>query len=281
MALLGAAGMVEGAAASAVAASASTAMANVVTHYWLGGNFNPSWKKEDQKRMRYLQQKYALAYGDLLSGAGNENVSFGSSEPNAMISKIDPLSKLKMTTDGSKPANPFPDERSYEEALTMSFHPISGHQGRFAASHAVACLGAIVDYQVKRRNRMWVPGVSGPSKPNSYVNMFLEEMKSWLKTQLCLDIVHADELRRRVKYLVNIKNDDYYWCFPQLYIFSPYLISFINELEMPWKRLRGRKKINLFKAYSKNCVTTLLILLNLARLSSPIFYVLKRNWVQI
>ena len=67
-----------------------------------------------------------------------------------------------MTPDGKRPANPFPDERAFEDSLQMNFHPgktpirlcdlhnmcvVSGHQGRFVASHAMAAIGVIIDYQ--------------------------------------------------------------------------------------------------------------------------------------
>lgn len=41
--------------------------------------------------------------------------------------------------------------------------------------------------------------------------MFLEETKTWLKTQLTLDNVHADELAKRELFYTKLKNDDYYW----------------------------------------------------------------------
>jgi hypothetical protein len=55
----------------------------------------------------------------------------------------------------------------------MLLHPIPGHQGRFAASHALACVGKITEYQVQRRRRTWVPGVQSPGRPNDYINLFL------------------------------------------------------------------------------------------------------------
>lgn len=56
-----------------------------------------------------------------------------------------------MDPAGKKPANPFPDERSFEDSLVMNFHPVSGHQGRFAASHVLTSIGVINDYQNQRR----------------------------------------------------------------------------------------------------------------------------------
>lgn len=154
-----------------------------------------------------------------------------------------------MDAAGRKPVNPFPDERAFEDSLVMNFHPgtffsfflvgfsnilcvVPGHQGRFAASHAMTCIGTIIDYQNNRRyiqtqysinslthnsfpfrnrRRPWVPGVSNPGKPNDYVNMFLEETKTWLRTQLTLDNVRAEELDKREKYYSKLKNDNYYW----------------------------------------------------------------------
>lgn len=154
--------------------------------------------------MRYIQSKYSKAYGTI-----------DTNDPSSIITKIDPNSKILMAPDGKKPANPFPDERSYEESLIMNFHPISGHQGRFSASHSLSCIGAIIDYQVKRLTNTYIPGISpGKGKPNDYINLFLDEIKTWLRTQLNQDIVYAEELERRNNYLRQIKNDNYYWCFP-------------------------------------------------------------------
>lgn len=56
-----------------------------------------------------------------------------------------------MDAAGKKPANPFPDERAWEDSLVTNFHPVSGHQGRFVASHVLTCIGMINDYQNHRR----------------------------------------------------------------------------------------------------------------------------------
>lgn len=74
------------------------------------------------------------------------------------ILHTDPNSRLKMSLDGKKPSNPFPHERAFEESLTMIYHPISGHEGRFTASHALACLGKVTEYQIQRQKRRWIPG---------------------------------------------------------------------------------------------------------------------------
>lgn len=39
------------------------------------------------------------------------------------ILHLDPNSKLLMNSTGTKPLNPFPDERAYEDSLVMNFHP--------------------------------------------------------------------------------------------------------------------------------------------------------------
>ena len=45
----------------------------------LFADFNPNYKKEDRKRMRYIQGKYAQAYGD------------SSDDPNSVIAAIGTL----------------------------------------------------------------------------------------------------------------------------------------------------------------------------------------------
>ena len=61
------------------------------------------------------------------------------------------------------------------------------------------------------RKRPWVPGVISPGRPNDYINLFLEESKTWLKTQLTLDSIHAEELEKRDAFYTKLKNDNYYW----------------------------------------------------------------------
>ncbi len=61
------------------------------------------------------------------------------------------------------------------------------------------------------RRRPWIPGVSSPGKPNDYINMFLEETKIWLRNQMTLDVISAEELGKREKYYSKLKNDNYYW----------------------------------------------------------------------
>lgn len=52
--------------ASGAASSAGSMLEQAATALFFG-SFNPKYKKEDRKRMRYIQAKYAQAYGD---GAG-------------------------------------------------------------------------------------------------------------------------------------------------------------------------------------------------------------------
>lgn len=78
----------------------------------------------------------------------------------------------------------------------------------------MSCIGKITEYQVQRRKRAWIPGVQSPGRPNDYINLFLEEMKTWLRSQMTLNVVVAEELTRREVYLAKLKHDNYYWCFP-------------------------------------------------------------------
>ena len=133
------------------------------------GNFNPEYSKEDQRRMRYIQSKYAMAYAES-----------GGDEPNTVITEQDPNSKLKLTVNGRKPANPYPDERSFEDSLQFGSNHRSGHDGRFAVSHALTSIGKLIEYQCQRKARKWVPGMQTHGRPNDYMNLFLAEMKTWL-----------------------------------------------------------------------------------------------------
>jgi hypothetical protein len=56
-----------------------------------------------------------------------------------------------------------------------------------------------------------VPGVISPGRPNDYINMFLEESKTWMRDQMTLDAVHAEELARRDNFYTKLKNDNYFW----------------------------------------------------------------------
>lgn len=67
-----------------------------------------------------------------------------------------------------------------------------------------------------------MPGIIGPGKPNDFINMFCEESKTWFRTQMTLDSVHAEELARRDNYYTKLKNDNYYW-----YIYSFIANSFL------------------------------------------------------
>lgn len=189
-----AAGLATG--ATSVASAGLSTLVSAGIQSFIFGNYNPKYNKKNRKRMRHIQRKYLLAY---------KSNSF---------EDIDPCSRLILTQDGTKPANPFQDETQYEESLLMNFYPVSGHQGRFAASHAMQSIGMINDYQNIRKLRPWIPGVSSPGQPNDYINMFLEESKQWIRSQLTLDILQADELIRRDSFYTKLKNDNYFWCFP-------------------------------------------------------------------
>jgi hypothetical protein len=41
--------------------------------------------------------------------------------------------------------------------------------------------------------------------------MFLEETKQWMRTQMTLDAIESDELRRRDLFYTKLKNDNYFW----------------------------------------------------------------------
>ncbi len=120
-------------ATSAASSAASSALSQVVMNVVLG-SYNPDYNKENRKRMRYIQHKYSLAYD---GGQVGE-------DPCAIIQKIgiyrtchifeslfimesifhaDPNCKLLMNATGTKPLNPFLDERAFEDSLVMNFHP--------------------------------------------------------------------------------------------------------------------------------------------------------------
>lgn len=115
--------------------------------------------------MRHINKYYCLAYSDSLGGS-DENV-------------VPPLSRIRITQTGERPANAFVDWHAFESSLSMQTYMRPGNSGRFTASHANACIGRMIEYQVQRRNRQYVPGVPGawPGEPNDYINMFIEEMK--------------------------------------------------------------------------------------------------------
>ncbi len=64
-------------AGSAASSAASSAFSHVLISI-LTGSFNPEYNKENRKRMRYIQQKYSLAYD---GGQAGE-------DPCAIIQKI-------------------------------------------------------------------------------------------------------------------------------------------------------------------------------------------------
>jgi hypothetical protein len=58
--------MLAGAAITATGSAASTVVSQVIIRL-LTGTFNPNYKKNDRRRMRYIQKKYAAAYRDSTS----------------------------------------------------------------------------------------------------------------------------------------------------------------------------------------------------------------------
>lgn len=125
--------MIASAALSTTSSVASTVFSQVLNSIVAAyNNYNPAYNKEARRRMRYIQHKYALAYGE----------TSGDEDPAATIQKIgtnlnffvvveiidfslrtDPNSKILMDPSGRKPANPFPDEKAFEDSLVMNFHP--------------------------------------------------------------------------------------------------------------------------------------------------------------
>lgn len=170
-------------------------------------SFNPAYNKQDQRRMQYILSKYAEVYG--LSGRIYE-------EPNQAVQEIDADSKLLMTEDMKKPANPFRNIHDYDHSLMLTrLHTrAGGHNGRFLATHAMPAIGAIIEFQLKRSGKTWIPGYSAHGQPNDYINMFFHEMKVWLRLKMTADGVSIMELRKRSEFLRKLKNDQFYWCFP-------------------------------------------------------------------
>lgn len=172
------------------------------------GSFNPEYKPEDQRRMRYLLSKYAQVYGE--PGKQYDN-------PNACISEREETSKLRMTDDFVRPFNPFRDLHDFEKSL--EFHRFHVHEGgrdgRFLVSHAFPALSTITQYQRARNSRVWVPGViSQKSRPNDYINLFLHHLKMWVNEYLTAEVIDREELESFSWMLRIIKNDRYHWCFP-------------------------------------------------------------------
>jgi hypothetical protein len=60
-------GMIAAAATSTVSSMAGSAFSQILLSIVLG-NFNPEYNKESRKRMRYIQQKYSIAYEGGQSG---------------------------------------------------------------------------------------------------------------------------------------------------------------------------------------------------------------------
>jgi len=186
-------------------AGASDGVAHVAKRSVTGvlfGNWNADYSRENQRRMRYLQAKYIQSY---------QSSRPAESSPEDCI---EPTSRLRMTANGKGPANPFHDVHAWDAALTMPSDLMAGHQGRWTASHTRLIMGRMIEYQLQRRSRRYIPGVQSHGRANDCRNMFLEELKEWVKSYFTLESVRADELRRRCTYLAKVKMDDFHWCFP-------------------------------------------------------------------
>lgn len=59
--------MLAGAAVAAGGSAVSTVISQVIIRIFTG-TFNPAYKKEDRRKMRYIQKKYALAYQSTSGG---------------------------------------------------------------------------------------------------------------------------------------------------------------------------------------------------------------------
>ncbi|KAJ1423520.1 hypothetical protein B484DRAFT_451858, partial [Ochromonadaceae sp. CCMP2298] len=100
------------------------------------------------------------------------------------------------------------------------------------------------------RARLWVPGVSSPGRPNDYINLFLEETKQWMRSQMTMDAIHAQELSRRDMYYAKLKNDNYYWCFGDSEVHK--VIDYVHErvknaLELISREEKNRSLQSFFK----------------------------------
>ena len=56
------------AAAVNVGGTVASTLATQIIIRIMNGNFNPNYKKEDRRRMKYIQKKYALSYQSGISG---------------------------------------------------------------------------------------------------------------------------------------------------------------------------------------------------------------------
>lgn len=74
--------------ASAVSAVASSAISKGIGDLF-SNDINPEYKKESLMRMRYVQQKYAMAYGAGVIGEDYDSI----------IKKLDPQSRLLLDTN--------------------------------------------------------------------------------------------------------------------------------------------------------------------------------------
>ena len=160
----------------------------------------------------------------------------------------------------------------------LNYHPVPGHQGRFSASHGMATIAVIIDYQNKRRQRSYIPMVSSPGKPNDYINMFLEESKCWFRNYMSLENLTSEEMRRRSLYYERLKYDNYYWCFPPESLLGDassssadsgdtnqsihHVIHFMHEkvknaYDVLVLEEKNKSLLSLFQDLNNNCVNTL------------------------
>ena len=159
---------------------------------YFNNNFNPSYNTEDVRRMKYIQHKYLLAYNE---------------------SSIPSQSRLLLLSTNI-PANPFVNEEQFEDSLTVNIDFFSGDVNEFAVSHDLPCVQTVTEYQLERKNRLYIPMVSSPGYANDYINMFLDETKQWIKTKMTSVGLAYEELCKRQEFYENLKNDRYIWCFP-------------------------------------------------------------------
>ena len=78
--------MLAGAAVAAGGSAMSTVVSQIIIRI-LSGTFNPSYSKEDRRRMRYIQKKYALAYQSESGGDDSTAVisSIGNNSPIILV----------------------------------------------------------------------------------------------------------------------------------------------------------------------------------------------------
>ena len=195
-------------------------------------NFNPSYNTEDVRRMKYIERKYLLAYN-------NE-------------SSIPSQSRLLLLSTNI-PANPFVDEAQYEESLNVNYDTFSGDVNEFAVSHALPCVEAVTEYQLERKNRLYIPMVSSPGHANDYINMFLDETKQWILAKMISVGLGYEELCKRHDFYENLKNDRYIWCFPdEVKVNTNYNSTIREVIEIVYERVKDVKEAMFRKESNKS-----------------------------